>query len=80
MAKPVRADDKPIKLKLEPGKHAWCACGKSETGAFCDGTHTGSDFRPNVFTLKQAEIVNLCMCKQTKNPPYCDGSHANTSS
>lgn len=29
----------PYILEMEPGKYAWCTCGRSATQPFCDGSH-----------------------------------------
>lgn len=73
---PTVADNKPMAVYLEGDKaYYWCACGKSASQPFCDGTHKGSSFIPQNFTPEKAGEAYLCMCKKTKNPPYCDGSH-----
>lgn len=78
--KPVAADNKPIKTKIEKGEdYYWCACGKSSNQPFCDGSHRGTAFTPKKFTADQSEDAYLCMCKMTKNPPFCDGSHKSIS-
>jgi len=77
MSEPKIADNKPVVLDLEPGSYHWCACGQSAKGAFCDGSHRGTDIRPLAFEVAEKEPVAICMCKHTKNPPYCDGSHVN---
>ena len=53
----------------------WCACGRSSSQPFCDGSHKGTSFNPLAFKAKKSETVHLCGCKKTKNPPMCDGSH-----
>lgn len=66
----------PIKVDLEPGKsYSWCACGRSATQPFCDGSHAGTCFQPLEFTVDRQRRASLCCCKRTKTPPYCDGSH-----
>jgi CDGSH-type Zn-finger protein len=60
---------------LKPGTYHWCACGKSKTGMFCDGSHTGTDKTPVEFKVTEEQDVPLCGCGKTKNPPYCDGTH-----
>ncbi|HEY9079114.1 CDGSH iron-sulfur domain-containing protein [Magnetovibrio sp.] len=76
MSKPEVAADHPVEVVLEIGKkYAWCACGRSKTQPYCDGSHKGTDHQPVVFTAKKSGQAWLCMCKQTKNPPYCDGAH-----
>ena len=76
MAKGTVAGKAPQMEELEEGKtYAWCACGKSSTQPWCNGSHQGTEFSPNVFTPEEAKSAAMCMCKQTNNPPYCDGSH-----
>ena len=75
MTQPKAAGTAPIKVTLEAGRHAWCACGESKTQPFCDGTHRGGPFVPLKFMLETGKEAFLCTCKTTKNPPYCDGSH-----
>ena len=66
----------PIPVDLEAGKvYAWCACGSSSNQPFCDGSHSGSEFTPKVFTAEETKTVYMCQCKQTDNPGFCDGSH-----
>lgn len=72
----------PIKVQLKAGEtYHWCACGKSLTQPFCDGTHDCTDFAPLAFTAKKSEEIEvcdtffLCTCKQTSTPPYCDKTH-----
>jgi len=76
MSDAIRAGDGPAEVHLEIGKkYAWCACGRSSTQPFCDGSHKSTTIRPVVFTAGKSETVHLCLCKQTNTPPYCDGSH-----
>jgi CDGSH iron-sulfur domain-containing protein 3 len=63
----------PLVVKLDKGKHKWCACGMTKKVPFCDGTCKGA--KPVRFELKKKGKVELCNCGLTKNPPYCDGSH-----
>ncbi|CAI2717115.1 glutamate synthase-related protein [Nitrospina watsonii] len=77
MDKPVVADTQPVEVELKEGKtYAWCACGKSQTQPYCDGSHRDTSFEPKVFKADKTEKAYLCMCKHTKNPPYCDGTHS----
>jgi len=75
MAEPEIGGKRPIVLELEPGEYHWCACGRSKSQPFCDGSHEGTEFEPLAFTLKEKETVALCACKRTATPPYCDGAH-----
>ena len=80
MASPKVADRKPIEVQFQQSEELyWCACGKSSSQPFCDGSHAGTEFTPVAFNAEEGETAHLCMCKHTKNPPYCDGSHATLS-
>jgi len=77
MSKPTIADKKPIAVELQQGEeYYWCACGRSKSQPFCDGSHRGTDFTPQSFKATETGEAWLCMCKHSKNPPYCDGTHA----
>lgn len=43
--KPVIAQRTPCMVEVGPGTIYWCQCGRSKTQPFCDGAHTGTDFR-----------------------------------
>lgn len=75
MSEPKIAGRAPMRLELEPGTKAWCACGRSENQPWCDGSHKGTGFSPTMMTIDEAKTASICTCKQTKNPGYCDGSH-----
>lgn len=77
---PNIAARQPSVLELDAGTYYWCACGQSDNQPFCDGSHQGSEFAPQAFTLSESKTVALCQCKQTKNAPFCDGSHSALSS
>jgi len=53
----------------------WCACGRSKTQPFCDGSHKGTGLTPVQFKAEESKTVWLCGCKQTKGRPMCDGTH-----
>ena len=70
------AGTKPMPVEVENGKdYYWCACGKSATQPFCDGSHKGSEFSPLKYTADKDGKVFFCACKRTDNSPLCDGSH-----
>jgi len=69
------ADNKPVVGELEAGTYYWCTCGRSENQPYCDGSHSGTKFSPQEFTLTEKKKVALCTCKQTENGPFCDGKH-----
>lgn len=66
----------PCAVNVEAGKsYWWCACGKSKSQPFCDGSHKGSSFTPLEYKAEKSETVYFCGCKQTAGRPKCDGSH-----
>ena len=66
----------PIKVSVEAGKdYWWCACGRSASQPFCDGSHKGSEFCPVKWTAEADGDKWFCACKQTDGQPFCDGSH-----
>jgi CDGSH iron-sulfur domain-containing protein 3 len=73
----VRASETPYAVNVEKGKdYWWCACGKSRSQPFCDGSHKiEGKFAPVKYTAAETAIVRFCGCKSTGHPPLCDGSH-----
>jgi CDGSH-type Zn-finger protein len=66
----------PYPVEVEAGKsYWWCACGKSKTQPFCDGSHKGSPFAPVEYKAEKSEKVWFCGCKHSAGKPLCDGSH-----
>lgn len=65
------------KVAVEAGKsYWWCACGKSQSQPFCDGSHKGSAFRPVEYKAEAEGIIGFCGCKRSGKAPRCDGTHA----
>lgn len=77
MEDPVIAQKAPYELELEPGTYYWCACGRSKSQPFCDGSHEGTGFEPKEFVIAEKQTVFLCGCKWTADAPFCDGAHEN---
>ena len=76
MADPEIAQKEPIGVDVEAGKtYFWCACGRSQTQPFCDGSHKGSEFTPQRFKAVESGKKFFCCCKRTGNAPLCDGTH-----
>ncbi len=76
MENPVICQKSPMAVEVKKGEmYYWCACGKSSTQPFCNGSHQGTSFSPVTFTAQENETVFLCACKHTKSPPFCDGTH-----
>ena len=72
----VVAKKGPFGVVVEKGKtYWWCACGRSQSQPFCDGSHRETTMKPLQFAAESNGSAMLCQCKQTANPPYCDGSH-----
>ena len=72
---PLIAQKGPYSLTLKPGTYWWCACGRSKTQPFCDGSHKGSGLEPVKFEITQEAPVSLCGCKHSTAQPYCNGRH-----
>lgn len=76
MAKPEIAATSPFAVDVEQGKdYFWCACGKSKSQPFCDGSHKGSDFAPLKYSATETRTVYFCGCKHSGTAPLCDGTH-----
>ncbi|MGY8841544.1 MAG: glutamate synthase-related protein, partial [Pseudomonadales bacterium] len=74
--KPLVANNKPVKVTLAKGEaYAFCTCGRSNQQPFCDGSHVGTDFKPQQLVAEEAGDAYLCQCKHSSNLPFCDGSH-----
>lgn len=73
---PIIAATRPVKVELEEGKtYFWCSCGKSKNQPFCDGSHAGTEMKPQKFTAEKSGDAFLCQCKASANAPFCDGAH-----
>ncbi len=73
---PIASQNEPYAVDVEAGKdYYWCACGRSKTQPYCDGSHEGTGIEPLAFTAEKTEQVHLCGCRRTATPPFCDGSH-----
>ena len=75
MSQPTPPRKSPYQTELEPGTYYWCACGRSDTQPFCDGSHKGSSFSPVKFEVTEKRSGWLCGCKHTQDAPFCDGNH-----
>ncbi len=77
MTDPVVTDVKPRPIELKTGEsYYYCACGRSRSQPFCDGSHQGTGITPLEFQVEKAGESYLCMCRQSGNRPFCDGTHA----
>jgi len=76
MSDPVRASNSPFVVEVEEGKtYMWCSCGRSKKQPFCDGSHSGTDFIPEIYKAEETKKISFCGCKKTDAAPICDGSH-----
>lgn len=76
MSNPKVAQKSPYVLEVEAGRYAWCACGHSANQPYCDGSHSGTEFRPVIESISEKKTVAWCGCKHSDGKPFCDGSHA----
>jgi CDGSH iron-sulfur domain-containing protein 3 len=66
----------PIPITVEANKsYWWCACGRSKSQPFCDGSHKATSFSPIEFKAATSGQVWFCACKRSAKKPMCDGSH-----
>lgn len=75
---PEIAGAKPMLVRLgaKGTRVFWCACGRSKTQPFCDGSHKGTQFSPVPYLVAaDGEEKLFCLCKRTRTPPFCDGAH-----
>lgn len=76
MSEPDIGGRAPIAIDVEAGKsYWWCACGRSKTQPFCDGSHKGSEFTPVEYIPEKTGKAFFCTCKRSAKKPLCDGSH-----
>ena len=65
-----------IAVEVDAGKsYWWCACGRSKTQPFCDGSHKVTSFTPIEFKPEVSGNLAFCTCKRSGKKPLCDGSH-----
>jgi CDGSH-type Zn-finger protein len=76
MSEPDIGGRAPIRMDVEAGKsYWWCACGRSKTQPFCDGSHKTTGFTPVEYKPEVSGNVAFCTCKRSGKQPLCDGSH-----
>lgn len=69
----------PIIEELEAGsKIAYCTCGWSSKGTFCDGSHARKEtgMAPKILEITDTKKYAFCACRKSGNSPFCDGTHA----
>jgi len=76
MPEAVIAAKKPVPVEVKGGEeYWWCACGRSKTQPFCDGSHKGTGFSPVQFVPEADDTAYFCACKHSAKKPLCDGTH-----
>lgn len=76
MNEPVMAQRSPYFVDVVAGEsYWWCACGKSKSQPFCDGSHKGTAFTPVEYKAEKDGRVAFCGCKRSAEKPLCDGTH-----
>ena len=76
MSEPQIGGRRPLPINVVAGEsYWWCACGRSKSQPFCDGSHKGTEFRPQEWKATANEEVWFCACKRSQHQPLCDGSH-----
>lgn len=75
MSQPEIACKSPAVMELEPGTYWWCACGRSKSQPWCDGSHKECGMSPVEFVVTEAKRYALCQCKQSAKGSLCDGTH-----
>ena len=76
MSEPDIGGRAPIAIEVEAGKsYWWCACGRSKTQPFYDGSHKDAPFTPVEFKTETSGKVFFGTCKRSARKPTCDGSH-----
>lgn len=73
---PVICQKSPMVETVYPGNYWFCACGRSMSQPYCDGSHAGSGIDPVAVEITSTTQVAWCMCKHSGKLPYCDGSHS----
>jgi CDGSH-type Zn-finger protein len=76
MTDPQIGGREPIAVEVQAGKvYWWCACGRSKSQPFCDGSHKVTTFEPIEYKAEKSGKVFFCTCKRSNKKPLCDGSH-----
>ena len=79
MPTPEMPQKAPYPVEVEAGKsYWWCACGKSASQPFCDGSHKGSEFAPIKFQAdgEQDGLFLRLQTEQEWRAVRCDAPRA----
>ena len=76
MEQPRAAGTAPMPVEVKAGESVWwCACGRSASQPFCDGSHAGTGIEPVEYVATRDRTLYFCTGKRTHKAPLCDGSH-----
>lgn len=76
MTEAVIAAKAPLAVDVEAGRtYWWCACGRSASQPFCDGSHEGTGITPVRYDATVSGRTWFCACKRSVRAPLCDGTH-----
>lgn len=76
MTEAMIAAKAPVAVDVEAGRtYWWCACGRSASQPFCDGSHEGTGITPVRYDATASGRTWFCACKRSARAPLCDGSH-----
>ncbi len=68
--------DFPFRIGFSAGEwKAFCLCGLSKAGPFCDGSHKATTLKPRVIAFEKDQTLFICGCRQSAKRPFCDGTH-----
>jgi CDGSH-type Zn-finger protein len=74
---PKIAQKLPYIKEEKAGRKAFCTCGLSSKNPYCDGSHKGTGFSPEIVIIEEDKKVAWCGCKHSSKGAFCDGSHRN---
>lgn len=69
----ITRTDPYLVVKADAGKlYWWCACGRSKSQPWCDGSHKGTGFKPMMYVPERTGMKLLCGCKHGELRPLCN--------
>lgn len=59
-------------------KLAYCTCGWSSKGVYCDGSHSSKapEMKPEIIEIPFSKTFALCACRKSAKGAFCDGAHS----
>jgi len=64
-------------LLLKKKEKSFCTCGLSSKDPYCDGSHKGTGFSPEIVEITENKKVSCSGCKHSSKGAICDGSYKN---